>query len=47
MVADQAKGIVHSAESASSSRLSPSRCSSVIFLMNSMDFLPVDLLPKI
>lgn len=47
MVADQAKGIVHSAESR---RLVAPLALSVfvwIFLMNAMDLLPVDLLPRV
>ena len=47
MVADQAKGIVHSAESR---RFVAPLALTVfvwIFLMNAMDLLPVDLLPRI
>ena len=47
MVADQAKGIVHSAESRKFVAPVALTVFFWIFLMNSMDFLPVDLLPKI
>jgi F-type H+-transporting ATPase subunit a len=47
MVADQAKGIVHSAESRKFVAPLALTVFFWIFLMNSMDFLPVDLLPKI
>ncbi len=47
MVADQAKGIVHSAESRRFVAPVALTVFIWIFLMNSMDFLPVDLLPKI
>ena len=47
MVADQAKGIVHSAESRKFVATVALTVFIWIFLMNSMDFLPVDLLPKI
>ncbi|MBL8437858.1 MAG: F0F1 ATP synthase subunit A [Zoogloeaceae bacterium] len=47
MVADQAKGIVHSAESRKFVAPVALTVFIWIFLMNSMDFLPVDLLPKI
>jgi F-type H+-transporting ATPase subunit a len=46
MVAEQAKGIVHSAESRKRRPLALT-VFVWIFLMNSMDFLPVDLLPTI
>ena len=46
MVADQAKGIVHSAESRKFVAPVALTVFFWIFLMNSMDFLPVDLLPK-
>lgn len=46
MVADQAKGIVHSAESRKFVAPVALTVFVWIFLMNSMDFLPVDLLPK-
>ncbi|AYH41869.1 F0F1 ATP synthase subunit A [Azoarcus sp. DN11] len=47
MVADQAKGIVHSAESRKFVAPVALTVFLWIFLMNSMDFLPVDLLPKL
>ncbi|NMF97047.1 F0F1 ATP synthase subunit A [Aromatoleum toluolicum] len=47
MVADQAKGIVHSAESRKFVAPVALTVFLWIFLMNSMDFLPVDLLPRI
>ena len=47
MVADQAKGIVHSAESRKFVAPVALTVFFWIFLMNSMDFLPVDLLPRI
>ncbi|MCC4114457.1 F0F1 ATP synthase subunit A [Aromatoleum toluclasticum] len=47
MVADQAKGIVHSAESRKFVAPVALTVFLWIFVMNSMDFLPVDLLPKI
>lgn len=47
MVADQAKGIVHSAESRKFVAPVALTVFIWIFLMNSMDFLPVDLLPRI
>ena len=47
MVADQAKGIVHSAESRKFVAPVALTVFFWIFLMNSMDFLPVDLIPKI
>ncbi len=47
MVADQAKGIVHSAESRKFVAPVALTVFMWIFLMNSMDFLPVDLLPLI
>lgn len=47
MVADQAKGIVHSAESRKFVAPVALTVFIWIFLMNAMDFLPVDLLPKI
>ncbi|NMG74591.1 F0F1 ATP synthase subunit A [Aromatoleum diolicum] len=47
MVADQAKGIVHSAESRKFVAPVALTVFVWIFLMNSMDFLPVDLLPRI
>lgn len=47
MVADQAKGIIHSAESRKFVAPVALTVFLWIFLMNSMDFLPVDLLPRI
>jgi F-type H+-transporting ATPase subunit a len=47
MVADQAKGIVHSPESRKFVAPVALTVFVWIFLMNSMDFLPVDLLPTI
>ena len=47
MVNDQAKGIVHSAESRKFVGPLALTVFIWIFLMNSMDFLPVDLLPSI
>jgi F-type H+-transporting ATPase subunit a len=47
MVADQAKGIVHSAESRKFVAPVALTVFLWIFVMNSMDFLPVDLLPRI
>jgi F0F1-type ATP synthase, subunit a len=47
MVADQAKGIVHSAESRKFVAPVALTVFLWIFLMNSMDFLPVDLLPRL
>jgi F-type H+-transporting ATPase subunit a len=47
MVSEQAKGIVHSAESRKFVAPLALTVFFWIFLMNSMDFLPVDLLPKI
>lgn len=47
MVADQAKGIVHSAESRKFVAPVALTVFIWIFLMNSMDFLPVDLLPRV
>jgi F-type H+-transporting ATPase subunit a len=47
MVSDQAKGIVHSAESRKFVAPVALTVFIWIFLMNSMDFLPVDLLPRI
>lgn len=47
MVADQAKGIVHSAESRKFVAPVALTVFLWIFLMNAMDFLPVDLLPRI
>ena len=47
MVADQAKGIVHSAESRRFVAPVALTVFMWIFVMNSMDFLPVDLLPRI
>lgn len=47
MVADQAKGIVHSAESRKFVAPVALTVFIWIFLMNSMDFLPVDLLPRL
>lgn len=47
MVADQAKGIVHSAESRKFVAPVALTVFLWIFLMNAMDLLPVDLLPKI
>ena len=47
MVADQAKGIVHSAESRKFVAPVALNVFIWIFLMNAMDLLPVDLLPRI
>ena len=47
MVADQAKGIVYSAESRKFVAPLALTVFLWIFLMNSMDFLPVDLLPRL
>jgi F-type H+-transporting ATPase subunit a len=47
MVADQAKGIVHSAESRKFVAPAALTVFVWIFFMNAMDFLPLDLLPKI
>ena len=47
MVADQAKGIVHSAESRKFVAPVALTVFLWIFLMNSMDFLPLDVLPNI
>lgn len=47
MVADQAKGIIHSPESRKFVAPVALTVFMWIFLMNSMDFLPVDLLPRI
>jgi F-type H+-transporting ATPase subunit a len=47
MVADQAKGIVHSAESRKFVAPVALTVFVWIFLMNAMDLLPVDLLPKV
>lgn len=47
MVADQAKGLIHSAQSRKFVAPLALTVFVWIFLMNAMDFLPVDLLPKI
>ncbi|WP_341677173.1 F0F1 ATP synthase subunit A [Niveibacterium sp. SC-1] len=47
MVSDQAKGIIHSAESRKFVAPLALTVFVWVFLMNSMDFLPLDLLPRI